>query len=643
MKALFAFAFSFGICLALVAQPTRIAIIDFENISGIAKYDGLGKAMSSMLISDIEANVSPKRLQLVERAQIQKVIKEQNFQASASVDKTTIVQAGKILGVAYMLVGDVYVLNEQLIINARLTNTETGDIVFSKKQEGKSTEWLTLKTAIAKDIATNLSMPFTEPTIEDTELAIGTITTFGNAIVAKDEGNIEKAQSLADAVSEINPEFTYIEDLRVELDKLKLQVAKNTEDIRNLNDEVTENVTDYFELGNKYAKENNFKMAEKYFKIGLEKLSKNEISDKLDFLLALCEIYYNNKNYDLAYRYAEKGLNIWPYFKEFIYFKYKSLVNLDKIIEFDAIVDVAIAYSNLNSDSLTIMLQKSLKENGLDENLIIAELVNISERNKEERGLKFGSELYFDNRFEYSLNELVIGCLQEVYEDTPEKLCLLLRKLDLSKSTIETRQSVNWYTMVSGDIAYSLKEYSKSAFNSFWRISDCAELNQLLPNAKNSIMLSNSLTYIGDNKLLRFTESAIDTILITAPVWHYKYEDGRSFITTNPIEAYVFGVNPEPPIIELIYCLNESNCVTWGSISDENKMILVNLAHAYLLSGNEKLALEIYKLFPDEYQFNQRYNNLKFKKVLSSDWDEFIKQGLLTKEQANIISHKLFE
>jgi len=63
------------------AQSTRIAILDFENISDIAKYDALGKAMSSMLISDIEANVSSKRLQLVERAQIEKVLKEQNFQA----------------------------------------------------------------------------------------------------------------------------------------------------------------------------------------------------------------------------------------------------------------------------------------------------------------------------------------------------------------------------------------------------------------------------------------------------------------------------------------------------------------------------------------------------------------------------------
>ena len=216
----------------VVAQTIRVAILDFDNISGIPKYDGLGKAMSSMLISDIEANVSPKRLQLVERAQVQKILKEQNFQASGSVNKNTAVQTGKILGVTYLLVGDIYILNDQLIINARLTNTETGDIVFAKKQEGKTVAWLTLKTIIAKDLATSLSQPFIEPTIPDKEIPVATITTFGNAIIAKDDGKLEKAEELINTVNEFSPEFKYINDLKSQLEALELefdQVKKKVE------------------------------------------------------------------------------------------------------------------------------------------------------------------------------------------------------------------------------------------------------------------------------------------------------------------------------------------------------------------------------------------------------------------------------
>ena len=92
-----------------------------------------------------------------------------------------------------MLVGDVFVLNEVLTINARLINTETGDIVFSKKQEGKTASWLALKTNIAKDISTNLAVAFTSPRMPDIETPFATITSFANAINAKDIGDIAEA------------------------------------------------------------------------------------------------------------------------------------------------------------------------------------------------------------------------------------------------------------------------------------------------------------------------------------------------------------------------------------------------------------------------------------------------------------------
>jgi TolB-like protein len=226
---LFVFTFLFS-----NAQVIRVAILDFENISGIPKYDGLGKAMSSMLISDIESNVSPKRLQLVERAQIQKILKEQNFQASSNVNKATAVQAGKILGVKYLLVGDVFILNDQLVINARLANTETGDIVFSKKQEGKVINWLALKTSIAKELATKLAMPFTEPRIIDAIIAPAVLTIYANAIDEKDKGNFEKAETLISTAKEFDPAFGYLDDLRDDVDKLKKQIAEQGKKIETL-------------------------------------------------------------------------------------------------------------------------------------------------------------------------------------------------------------------------------------------------------------------------------------------------------------------------------------------------------------------------------------------------------------------------
>jgi TolB-like protein len=266
MKRLTLFLCLISICTKIVAQPTRVAILDFENISGIAKYDGLGKAMSSMLITDIEANVSPKRLQLVERSQIQKILKEQNFQASSAVDKASSVKAGKLLGVKYLLVGDIYILNDVLVINARLTDTETGDIKFSKKQEGKLTGWLALKTNVAKELAKSISMPFTEPNIPDEEINVATITSFGNALVAKDNGNVVKAEELINTIQEFSPNFKYVEDLKVEIDQLK-------KDIEILKKSVDEAVENPYDLGLDYYYKSEYKLGVKYLKIAQNRLS----------------------------------------------------------------------------------------------------------------------------------------------------------------------------------------------------------------------------------------------------------------------------------------------------------------------------------------------------------------------------------
>ena len=56
-----------------------------------------------------------------------KILKEQSFQKTSSVDKASTVKMGKLLGVKYLLVGDIFILNDVLVINSRLVDAETGE------------------------------------------------------------------------------------------------------------------------------------------------------------------------------------------------------------------------------------------------------------------------------------------------------------------------------------------------------------------------------------------------------------------------------------------------------------------------------------------------------------------------------------
>jgi TolB-like protein len=223
MKKKFVFLIFIFFNLFCYSQQIKVAIVDFDNTSGISKYDGLGKAMSSMLISDIEANVSPKRLQLVERSQINKILKEQNFQKTSSVDKASTVKMGKLLGVKYLLVGDIFVLNDALVINSRLVDSETGDIKFSKKQEGKLVGWLTLKTNIANEIAMKLKLPLDSKSINSNNISENSLLLYANGINFLDKNEIENANKLLTELQYTEKNFNYTNS---QLDKL-FEMATN--------------------------------------------------------------------------------------------------------------------------------------------------------------------------------------------------------------------------------------------------------------------------------------------------------------------------------------------------------------------------------------------------------------------------------
>jgi TolB-like protein/tetratricopeptide (TPR) repeat protein len=666
MKNIFSLLIHLFFSTFIYAQATRVAILDFDNISGIAKYDGLGKAMSSMLISDIEANVSPKRLQLVERAQIQKLLKEQNFQASSSVNKNTAVQAGKILGVNYLLVGDVYILNDQLIINARLTNTETGDIVFSKKQEGKTVAWLTLKTNIARDLALSLSQPFTEPTIPDKEVSVATITTFGNAVTAKDSGNVQMAETLTTTILDFSPDFKYVDDLRKEIDELKKQVAKNTADIKILTAEVNENVTDYLELGYKYENENNYSQAEKYFSIGLNKVIKSEIVDYLGYVLALSRLYYKNNKYDESLKYSEMGLDVYPYFKEFLYFKYASLVKLNRLAEVDEIVKIAQEYYNSHGSDgdIIVCLKKFSEKNKVNyydiEKYLEWKLGGFSSLTK---AIRFkNGEFYFNQYFEVPFNTIALEFIQKAYNQKPEHAASLLKQLELNNLSSEVKFSLAWYTMLSGDFINANKQWDDIVINDFWLMQPCADGKTMCVKAginensvvivdyvydvKHGIVYQDSIReYHPDGTIRSFDIPEVQRkkIELKKPFWYYEYEDGSGYVELNPIKAYIFKRNLQYPIDAIIDCIKSSGNIT--SISDSKKMALINWGHSYMLSGEISQAIKIYQLFPSDFKFSEDFQHMTFAQVLKSDWSEFVKRqliskGMIEKMQTLIITNK---
>ena len=304
MKKLIIFLLVILITTVNYAQSFKFAIIDFDNISGNVKYDGLGKAMCSMLISDL--TTSNNKIQIVERAQINKLLKEQNFQKSISVDKNSTIQIGKLLGVKYLLIGDIYVLNDELVINARLTDVESGDIKFSNKQEGKLQYWLNLKTGIAKEISKNLSLPFTNNTTS--EFKKETLITYGDLLNETDKGNLVQAQELLKKIEMLDNEFGYLNDIKNDINKLNERINNVESIVKNIDSKLNELYTKISDakITNKPSSTEEFLINARVF---YQKSSFKEAEEmyvnlfnsgyiKLDLAIQFYETIYNNYDGD---------------------------------------------------------------------------------------------------------------------------------------------------------------------------------------------------------------------------------------------------------------------------------------------------------------------------------------------------------
>ena len=218
------------------AQTSKVAILDFENTSGKAEYDALGKAMSSMLITDLSNNIHPKKVEFFERTQLNKLLDEQKLQKSKNFDAKTAVDFGKLSGVNYVFVGSVFVMDGNCNITSKLVDVQTSKIVLSKEANGKIETWLQLKSQLAEAIAQQLNNPVTlDPSYRDQTTPLATLNQYGKVLSSMDQGDADKAEQMRSLFEETNPDFKYFVELKDDIDELKKQVAKNTADIEVLN------------------------------------------------------------------------------------------------------------------------------------------------------------------------------------------------------------------------------------------------------------------------------------------------------------------------------------------------------------------------------------------------------------------------
>ncbi len=144
-----------GFCDDLQGLKKRIAVIDFEDRSGWGH--NIGSGLADMLVTDL---VKSKKFMVIEREELSRVLEEQGLGMSGAVTPQSAAQVGKLLGVELIVTGSVSEFGEKksglggsvgklgiggkftkrkarAVVDVRLVNTTTGEIILAEKAEGE--------------------------------------------------------------------------------------------------------------------------------------------------------------------------------------------------------------------------------------------------------------------------------------------------------------------------------------------------------------------------------------------------------------------------------------------------------------------------------------------------------------------------
>ena len=141
-----------GIARALAADVLTVAVFDFESKDEAVR--DLGPKVATLINANLSAEPT---LITVERAELEKVLGEQELGLSGTVSPDSAAKVGQLTGAKVLVTGRVFKAEEQTIIVAKIIGTETSR-VYGEVVNGKPGAAITdLSVELAKKIVADVT------------------------------------------------------------------------------------------------------------------------------------------------------------------------------------------------------------------------------------------------------------------------------------------------------------------------------------------------------------------------------------------------------------------------------------------------------------------------------------------------------
>ncbi|MBA3854798.1 MAG: hypothetical protein C0503_10290 [Gemmatimonas sp.] len=211
--------------LALVAMPlaaqedTRptVAVLPFVNSAigaANAELAPLSKGIADLLIIELAQNTG---IRVVERENIEAILREQNLARDGRVDDATAARIGRILGAKHMITGS-FVTDRSgiMVLTLKTIDVETSRISWTHMDRDRTDNFLSLVSKVGQAANAGLKLPALTPQARQTSEArtqgqartpFRAVLMYSRALNAQDEGNRQEALTLFNQVVNEFPEF----------------------------------------------------------------------------------------------------------------------------------------------------------------------------------------------------------------------------------------------------------------------------------------------------------------------------------------------------------------------------------------------------------------------------------------------------
>jgi len=195
----------------LAAGPLTVGVLPFANNS-LADRDAmapLSKGLADMMITEL---AKMKSLKIIERADLDKVIREAGLSQAGITDETAAQNMGKLLGADLLLLGSFNnSFGGELRIDARLVKVETGETVKAEEATGSSKKFFKLVKKLSFKMADNLDLKLSKDekkALDNTENeSFDALLEYSKGLDAEDRADFVTARTAYEKALSLNKDF----------------------------------------------------------------------------------------------------------------------------------------------------------------------------------------------------------------------------------------------------------------------------------------------------------------------------------------------------------------------------------------------------------------------------------------------------